>query len=122
MSDGKVEININHMDKNYQPLDMVLFLSPQTALADEGVSLETAVSAHTPWFVSPCGPSNSSLCFLYFIKCPLAQSKCVCEKGERGHSGPPVSIPPTYPALACKALKVFDIKLTFKVYKYELNN
>uniref|UniRef100_A0A8C3A682 Collagen alpha-1(XXVIII) chain n=1 Tax=Cyclopterus lumpus TaxID=8103 RepID=A0A8C3A682_CYCLU len=32
-----------------------------------------------------------------FIKeiCPLAQSKCACDKGERGASGPPVSIPPT---------------------------
>lgn len=32
-----------------------------------------------------------SLC----LKCPLAQSQCACEKGERGPIGPPVSIPPT---------------------------
>ena len=33
-------------------LDLVLFLAPQTALADEGVSLNTAVSPHISGFVS----------------------------------------------------------------------
>lgn len=54
-------------------------------LANEGVSVYLSGLSYSICLTSL---TLSFLC----LKCPLAQSQCVCDKGERGPSGPAVSI------------------------------